>query len=166
MAIKTNNTLLGLEDYIESQPGPVGPAGTDGTDGATGPAGADGTNGLPGATGATGSAGATGATGPAGADGNNDSFAGTQSFQDVRSQRTANVNYTNTSGKTIEVGIYAQMAAGEGANFYVNDLLVGACFNQASGNVSFPVSFIVPPGDTYKVLTSFFNHIYGWTELR
>lgn len=85
-----------------------------------------------------------------------------QTWQDVTSSRASNVTYTNTTSKPIMV----MVSTGNGNygfnQVYVNGLLIEWVVDgDFSGGTS--ITFIVPPGATYKVI---YIAAWVWAELR
>lgn len=75
--------------------------------------------------------------------------------------RANNTTYTNSTGKPIQV-VVTVAASPSTAYFYINSVNV-ATIGGDNNNTS-PFSFIIPNGDTYKVITSY--GIPSWFELR
>ena len=96
---------------------------------------------------------------------NNTDIGVDQSWIDVSSSRSANISYTNTTGKPIQVNVW-----GGGGNGLVVSLTVGSVLvGQAGGNGDIGshkvfVSAIVPAGATYIAQNNGNN--LGWAELR
>tara|TARA_R110002167_G_scaffold169443_1_gene367388 strand:+ start:547 stop:2070 length:1524 start_codon:yes stop_codon:yes gene_type:complete len=96
---------------------------------------------------------------------NNTDIGVDQSWIDVSSSRAANISYTNTTGKPIQVNVW-----GGGGNGLVVTLTVGAVLvatNGGDGAVSYHdcfVSAIVPAGATYIVQNN--GNSLNWAELR
>lgn len=85
-----------------------------------------------------------------------------QTWQDVSASRAINTNYTNSTGKPIQLFITSVYGAGSGfitVDGVVAGFLVGNNSNPFSG-----ANCIVPPGGVYRTtnITSFQN----WSELR
>src|SRR5690606_24509046 len=92
-----------------------------------------------------------------------------QTWQDVTEQRTANVWYTNTTGRPIFVA--AGDISGKGISslsLYVDDQMISrneGGSNELAGSIT--VSGLVPPGSTYRVTRfSAAKAISWWKELR
>ena len=83
-----------------------------------------------------------------------------QTWQDVIASRSANVTYTNTTGKPITVAI-AQTSNGVQL-FYVNGVLVMRNDTGTATNVSSGFCYVIPNGQTYKCSS---KGTY-WFELR
>jgi hypothetical protein len=81
-----------------------------------------------------------------------------QTWQDVIGSRAAGTTYTNTTGRSIQVGIRSQGGAAI--------LTVGGVVAAQSGinNASNFIGAIVPPATTY--ILSAGAPVYNWAELR
>ena len=84
-----------------------------------------------------------------------------QTWTNVLSSRANNTTYTNNTGKPIQVVVSVQ-ASPSTAYFYINGNVV-ATIGGDNNNTS-PFSFIIPNGDTYKVVSSY--GLTNWYELR
>lgn len=81
-----------------------------------------------------------------------------QTWQDVKASRAANTNYTNTTGRPIQVNITT-------ADANARSLTVGgvvASYTNSTYGGNYFVTAIVPPGSTYSYSGTFSN----WAELR
>jgi len=88
--------------------------------------------------------------------------AGGQTWQDVKASRTVATNYTNSTGKAIQVNVTAG-GADSGLTASINNAM--QCANGYSTVAAWGnISFIVQPGDFYQVGTS--ASILLWAELR
>jgi hypothetical protein len=88
-----------------------------------------------------------------------------QTWQNVTSSRSAGVNYTNSTGKPIQVSISIYRIGSVGyAYAYVGGVQVAQVRNVGTNDVgtTSQISFIVPDGSTYSVSASF----EYWAELR
>lgn len=82
-----------------------------------------------------------------------------QTWQNLTASRAANVNYTNSTGKTIMVNVYRTDTV-NGAYLTVDGVTVGAVNPEPA--VGSTISAIVPNGSTYRFSDSF----NIWAELR
>ena len=89
-----------------------------------------------------------------------------QTWQNMTASRANNTNYTNTSGKPIQVSVNCLINAGAGAtsNFYVDGLIIESTILQGAQNNAAAVGKIVPNGSTYKAYCQFGRS--SWFELR
>lgn len=96
-----------------------------------------------------------------------------QTWQDVGASRSFNTIYANTTGRSIEVSVAAQLLPdpGQARNLraYVNNILAGAC--DLSGTISagnagvLCLNFTVPSGAEYRVESNS-STVSMWSELR
>ena len=86
-----------------------------------------------------------------------------QTWQDVTSQRQANITYTNTTGKPIFVHIQIDNAYNAIFNFTINGLSI-----RHDENARAVMDYIVPAGAIYKLAPeNGANHnVHNWYELR
>lgn len=84
-----------------------------------------------------------------------------QTWQDVTASRSAGVIYTNTTGKPIEVSIYAQ-ANTNSVDLFVDNVGIGAVRYGTFETLS----AIIPSGSRYKLTSAGTATIQIWTELR
>ena len=84
-----------------------------------------------------------------------------QSWQNVTAQRAANVTYTNTTGRPIQVFIQSHNLHQSGS-FVINGIPFQFAFSTEAYLAGQNVSFIVPAGNTYSVDLPFLM----WLELR
>lgn len=86
-----------------------------------------------------------------------------QTWQSMIGSRLNNTNYTNTTGRTIQVCVASQGTPG-GSQFYVGGVMVHQ--NQMGGATSgaWGTSILVPPGAVYKAFCT--GTIVIWYELR
>lgn len=93
-------------------------------------------------------------------------------WQIVTSSRSNNVEYTNTTGKTIQVSINTRVSDGSGFTptyLYVNDIIVAESFVDVSdggGTTHIPLNAIIPAGHRYKLVLGSGASIIRWNELR
>lgn len=88
-----------------------------------------------------------------------------QTWQDVTSSRSANTDYTNSTGRPIQVSISSYRVASDGyAEAFVGGVKIARIRNVGTNDVGSQsqVAFIVPDGQTY----SFTNDFAFWAELR
>lgn len=88
-----------------------------------------------------------------------------QTWQNVSGSRSANTNYTNSTGKPIQVMITTyKIGSSSPTTFYVDSVSIG--FTDAAGTNDVgnytTTSFIVPNGSTYQAAGDF----QQWSELR
>lgn len=86
-----------------------------------------------------------------------------QTWQDVKSSRSAGVTYTNTTGKPILVNITTGTDGGGWVYLYVNDVTVASYFYTDRYGNSSVLSAVVPNNSTYKLSSGGINF---WSELR
>jgi hypothetical protein len=84
-----------------------------------------------------------------------------QTWQDVTASRSAGVTYTNTTGKPIEVSIYASSDNSINISLQVDDAIAFKSINGFIGNVR----AIIPNGSTYALINGTGN-LFNWNELR
>lgn len=82
-----------------------------------------------------------------------------QTWQDVTASRAAGVNYTNTTGKPIEVAIVGT-ASSTGKSIYCDGVVVGFLSTVAQSGSQ----FIVPAGSVYSLQAGTISFV--WAELR
>ena len=87
-----------------------------------------------------------------------------QVWQDVKSIRSVGVNYTNNTGKPIQVNIYAKGEPTHNIDMYVNNIRV-ALTNAVGDGRAAGVSLIIPVGSFYR-LQNVSGADYYWLELR
>lgn len=85
-----------------------------------------------------------------------------QSWVNVTSSRNTGTTYTNSTGRPILVQITSQPTLFNQYAFYVGSVIVARIRHEAPIHTS-NVSFIVPPGSTYRTTV---NNITNWAELR
>ncbi|RKS87347.1 hypothetical protein DES39_0568 [Orbus hercynius] len=86
-----------------------------------------------------------------------------QTWQDVKSSRSAGAIYTNTTGRPITVNITTGQDGGGWAYLYVDDVIVaGYFYTDRYGNGSV-LSAVVPNNSTYKLSA---GAVSFWAELR
>ncbi|GIB67583.1 hypothetical protein VCV51_030650 [Vibrio cholerae V51] len=89
-----------------------------------------------------------------------------QSWQDVKSARTAGVVYTNNTEKPIQLSITCGTGANSGTIQLEIDGVIVAKEVSTSHTFAHIYNHIVPVGSTYKVTLAGFGVIREWTELR
>jgi hypothetical protein len=89
-----------------------------------------------------------------------------QSWQNVLSSRNRNQDYTNSTSSPILVCITVSYnASNNPTNFVVGGVTIANTNgNSVGGFTTFPFTFIVPVGQTYRVNTN--NGLANWAELR
>lgn len=96
-------------------------------------------------------------------------FGVSQSWQNVTGSRVAGTNYTNTTGKPIEVSFWGTSPSGTilSINAYSDGVNVAYIFNQAVAGASTvgAVSFIVRNGGSYSIAHNS-TAAQAWAELR
>ena len=90
-----------------------------------------------------------------------------QTWQDVTSLRALGINYTNTTTKAIVVTVVNEFASNQDTlEVFVNNVkLMGVDKGFGAGWLA-DTSFIVPPGNTYRVTKTVYPNIQSWVELR
>jgi hypothetical protein len=86
-----------------------------------------------------------------------------QTWQDVTASRASGVDYTNATGKPIQIAVYQAAGASAGMVVTVGGLAILNLVNASTAR-NYAV-FIVPPGVTYRVTVTV-TAISVWTELR
>ncbi len=91
-----------------------------------------------------------------------------QTWQDVSGSRASGVTYTNNTGKPIEVSIRCVMT---GSNVFatVNVDSTISFVSASKGTTSYQtdsITFVVPAGSTYELVSSNIVSINLWNELR
>lgn len=93
-----------------------------------------------------------------------------QSWQNVKANRTAGVTYTNSTSRPIAVsiaGIMASRQTGVQLSLAVNGTEASSfAVTDSSFDIRGNVFVIVPPGATYNLTASNINSILTWSELR
>lgn len=86
-----------------------------------------------------------------------------QTWQDVSANRSTDTTYTNTTGRTILVALYATGSA-TSLNLSVDGLTVSRATND---DVAVATAFaVVPPGSTYRAAGNLTGTVQSWKELR
>jgi|SRR5690554_765731 len=85
-----------------------------------------------------------------------------QSWVNVTSSRNSGTTYTNSTGRPIMVQITSQPTQYNNYQVYVGSVVVARIRHEEPIHTS-NVSFIVPPGETYRTTV---NGITNWAELR
>jgi hypothetical protein len=88
-----------------------------------------------------------------------------QTWQDVTGSRAAATTYTNSTGRPIQVAIYAGAASGGTITLTIAGLQVGQHTNGTAVNNTGQVVGIVPIGATYSITLSSWT-LTAWRELR
>ena len=90
-----------------------------------------------------------------------------QTWQDVTSLRALGINYINTTSKAIVVTVVNEFASNQDIlEVFVNNVkLMGVDKGVGAGWLA-DTSFIVPPGNTYRVTKTIYPNIQSWVELR
>lgn len=100
-----------------------------------------------------------------GAPGVNDVIGQSQAWTDVKASRVVNTNYTNSTGKPIQVSVAILSSSNFSLLAYVDGVLVGSAGNVAG--FASNLSFIVPPSAAYQIQVSAgVPTVSVWTELR
>jgi hypothetical protein len=87
-----------------------------------------------------------------------------QTWQNVTASRAINTNYTNTTGRAIQVAVTFS-GTNAGIRFYVDGIEVARqSTGVSSGTVWQGVQVVVPAGSTYNA-TQTFGTLYNWAEL-
>lgn len=90
-----------------------------------------------------------------------------QTWSDQSGSKTNNVQYTNSTGKPIMVGLgYGRSAA---CQVYVDGVYIAGLYHDGNNNSAAYYSFIVPTGSTYQVNStnwSLDSGAHKWSELR
>ena len=91
-----------------------------------------------------------------------------QTWQDVTSSRASGVTYTNNTGRPIQVWLALNDTYGTGFSLIIGGVTIFSLNYDIPPNGFYPISFIVPIGNTYKVTwaggTS--TQLVSWSELR
>jgi hypothetical protein len=82
---------------------------------------------------------------------------------DMGGSRVAATDYTNSTGKTIQLSVKITLSASGGADLYVNGTNIASYGSSAAG--SFTFTHLIPPGATYKISGSGSVLITSWKEL-
>ena len=98
---------------------------------------------------------------------NDQAFGVGQTWQDVTSLRALGINYINTTSKAIVVTVVNEFASNQDIlEVFVNNVkLMGVDKGVGAGWLA-DTSFIVPPGNTYRVTKTIYPNIQSWVELR
>jgi len=90
-----------------------------------------------------------------------------QTWQDVTLSRALGINYTNTTPRAIVVTVVNEFASNQDIlDVFVNNVkLMGVDKGFGAGWLA-DTSFIVPPGNTYRVEKTVYPNIQSWVELR
>lgn len=85
-----------------------------------------------------------------------------QTWTNVTSTRSLGTTYTNSTGKPIE--ILVTLSGGSSGQFNMQLTINGSVIFNTNQDFGFPLSFIIPNGNTYKVEGS--DGLNTWWELR
>ena len=90
-----------------------------------------------------------------------------QTWRDVKSSRALGVTYTNTTGKPIYVIVVNEFQNyGDPIEVFVNNIkLLSVDKGNGAGWLA-DTSFVVPPGNIYRVEKTVYPNIQSWVELR
>ena len=88
-----------------------------------------------------------------------------RTWQDVTASRSANVTYTNNTGRDIVVGVGLTVPQDQTLSVTVNGVVVNSLSRTSNANIRFPVSFTVPANGTYRIGDANSN-VITWSELR
>ena len=98
---------------------------------------------------------------------NDQAFGVGQSWQDVKSERSLGTTYTNTTGKPIYVIVVNEFQNyGDPVEVFVNDIKLLSVDKGLGAGWLADTSFVVPPGNTYRVEKTVYPNIQSWVELR
>jgi len=91
-----------------------------------------------------------------------------QSWQNVTGSRASGITYTNNTGKPIQVNVLIRDTNGTGFSLIVGGVTIFSLNYDISPNGFYPISFIVPIGNTYKVTWAgdTGQQLVSWAELR
>lgn len=91
-----------------------------------------------------------------------------QTWQNVTGSRDSGVTYTNNTGKPIQVNVLIRDTDGTGFSLIVGGVTIFSLNYDLPPNGFYPISFIVPIGDTYKVTWAggTGQQLVSWAELR
>lgn len=90
-----------------------------------------------------------------------------QNWMNVKSERSLGTTYTNTTGKPIYVIVVNEFQNyGDPVEVFVNDIKLLSVDKGAGAGWLADTSFIVPPGNTYRVTKTVYPNIQSWVELR
>ena len=90
-----------------------------------------------------------------------------QTWQDVTSLRALGINYTNTTPRAIVVTVVNEFASNQDIlDVFVNNVKIMGVDKGFGAGWLADTSFIVPPGNTYRVEKTVYPNIQSWAELR
>jgi len=90
-----------------------------------------------------------------------------QTWQDVTSLRALGINYTNTTPRAIVVTVVNEFASNQDIlEVFVNNVKLMGVDKGFGADWLADTSFIVPPGNTYRVEKTVYPNIQSWAELR
>ena len=109
--------------------------------------------------------GTSGVTYPAGSTATVAGVGDGQTWQNVLASRARGTNYTNSTGKPIQVCISAQNISAQAMTLTVDGVVAArASLQGTSGEVN--LSAVVPAGAVYRMDNSASGTIHQWAELR
>lgn len=89
-----------------------------------------------------------------------------QTWQNMTSSRTADVTYTNSTGRPIMISVYGSSGANRSGLLYVDSVLIARTETTGSSGIG-TLTAIVPNGSTYIVSAgSTAWSVFNWAELR
>lgn len=87
-----------------------------------------------------------------------------QTWQDVTASRAVATQYTNSTGRPIEVLINLSLTDNQSVTFTLNGIAMTITNSSGTtGSQTYPLSFTVPDGNTYQLSA---GTISKWLELR
>ena len=91
-----------------------------------------------------------------------------QTWQNVTGSRASGITYTNNTGKPIQVWLALNDTYGTGFSLIIGGVTIFSLNYDIPPNGFYPISFIVPIGNTYKVTWagSTDTQLVNWAELR
>ena len=91
-----------------------------------------------------------------------------QTWQNVTGSRASGITYTNNTGKPIQVWLALNDTNGAGFSLIIGGVTIFSLNYDIPPNGFYPISFIVPIGDTYKVTWAgdTGTQLVSWAELR
>ena len=91
-----------------------------------------------------------------------------QTWQNVTGSRASGITYTNNTGKPIQVWLALNDTYGTGFSLIIGGVTIFSLNYDIPPSGFYPISFIVPIGDTYKVTWAggTGTQLVSWAELR